>query len=129
MRLGLDYIDKLLIQVIKIIKKNNLNVIWMCDPMHGNTITTKYGHKTRNFNTIQLELEQFFKICIQENIIPGGVHFELTGENVTECLGGMNNLQDIDLNEHYQTACDPRLNNEQSLELAFLISELLTKGE
>ena len=97
--------------------------------MHGNTITTKSGYKTRSFNTIQLELEKFFKICYNEDVIPAGVHIELTGENVTECIGGMNNIQDTDLNQYYQTACDPRLNNEQSLEMAFSIADYINKGE
>ena len=69
------------------------------------------------------------KICYENHVIPAGVHFELTGENVTECTGGMKNIQDIDLNQYYQTACDPRLNNEQSLEMAFLISDYINKGE
>ena len=126
-RLGVNYVSDLLPKIVQIIKDNDLNIIWMCDPMHGNTITSKTGYKTRNFNTIKEELEIFFKICYENNVIPAGVHFELTGENVTECTGGMKNIQDIDLNQYYQTACDPRLNNEQSLELAFLITDLLRK--
>ena len=128
-RLGVNYVSDLLPKIVKIIKNNDLNIIWMCDPMHGNTITSKTGYKTRNFNTIKEELEIFFKICYENNVIPAGVHFELTGENVTECTGGMKNIQDIDLNQYYQTACDPRLNNEQSLEMAFLISDYINKGE
>ena len=93
--------------------------------MHGNTITAKNGYKTRNFETIIKELITFFEICNTENVIRGGVHFELTGENVTECLGGINNIRDVDLDLRYETTCDPRLNNEQSLEIAFLISKLL----
>ena len=85
------------------------------------------GLKTRNFDTIKQEIEYFFNIHQQQGTIPGGVHFELTGDNVTECTGGIKNIQDNDLTEHYQTACDPRLNNEQSLEMGFLIAELLQK--
>ena len=99
----------------------------MCDPMHGNTIITNNTIKTRDFNTIKEELENFFLIHTEEKTIPAGVHFELTGEDVTECLGGMNNITNSDLNQFYNTACDPRLNYEQSLEMAFLISNLLQK--
>ena len=113
--------------MIEEVAKNNINVLWLCDPMHGNTIQTKTGLKTRNFDTIKQEIEYFFNIHNEYQTIPGGVHFELTGDNVTECIGGINNIQDINLTEHYQTACDPRLNNEQSLEMGFLIAELLQK--
>ncbi|MDG2164612.1 MAG: 3-deoxy-7-phosphoheptulonate synthase, partial [Flavobacteriales bacterium] len=91
------------------------------------TIKSHNGYKTRNFKTIINELESFFNIHNTEKTIPGGVHIELTGENVTECLGGINDIQDKDLDLRYQTACDPRLNNEQSLEIAFLISKLIKK--
>ena len=104
-------------------------MIWFCDPMHGNTISAKNGYKTRSFETIIKELKSFFDIHRNENTIPGGVHLELTGEDVTECLGGIKNIQDNELDKRYETTCDPRLNNEQSLEIAFLISELLTKGD
>ena len=97
--------------------------------MHGNTIRAKNGYKTRNFNTIMDELKSFFQIHKQSNTIPGGVHLELTGDNVTECLGGINNIKDEDLDLRYETTCDPRLNNEQSLEVAFLIADLLKKGK
>ena len=97
--------------------------------MHGNTINSINGYKTRNFNTIKTEIDAFFSIHHQCNTIPAGVHFELTGDNVTECLGGINNVKDIDLEQYYQTACDPRLNNEQSLEMGFLIADLLQKGD
>jgi 3-deoxy-7-phosphoheptulonate synthase len=95
--------------------------------MHGNTYKTETGYKTRHFNTILKEIQQFFAIHQELSTIPGGVHFELTGHNVTECLGGAQEIRDNDLKERYETACDPRLNNEQSLELAFLITELLRK--
>ena len=126
-RLGINYINEILPQLINKVVKNNINVLWLCDPMHGNTIETKVGLKTRNFDTIKQEIEYFFNIHHEYQTIPAGVHFELTGDNVTECIGGINNIQDIDLTEHYQTACDPRLNNEQSLEMGFLIAELLQK--
>ena len=93
--------------------------------MHGNTYKTKTGYKTRHFDTILEELEHFFAIHRAEGTVPGGVHFELTGDNVTECLGGAREINDTDLCKKYETACDPRLNNEQSLELAFLMTDLL----
>ena len=93
--------------------------------MHGNTIKSQNGYKTRQFKTIINELESFFNIHMSSNTIPGGVHIELTGENVTECLGGINDIKDKDLDLRYETACDPILNNEQSLEIAFLISKLI----
>tara|TARA_Y100000590_G_C15703333_1_gene1007616 strand:- start:516 stop:1856 length:1341 start_codon:yes stop_codon:yes gene_type:complete len=128
-RLGAKTINNMLPKIIKKIKDNKLNVIWMCDPMHGNTIQLKNGIKTRDFNTIKQELENFFSIHNFESTVPAGVHFELTGEDVTECLGGVNKIKNSDLKQYYSTACDPRLNYEQSLEMAFLISNLLPKQE
>ena len=126
-RLGINYIEDILPKLIEVVEKNNLNILWLCDPMHGNTITTDKGIKTRNFDTIKKEIEIFFAIHNKYNTIPGGLHFELTGDSVTECIGGIKNIKDDDLEEYYQTACDPRLNNEQSLEMAFLTAELLQK--
>tara|TARA_B100000029_G_scaffold367010_2_gene360431 strand:+ start:1851 stop:3194 length:1344 start_codon:yes stop_codon:yes gene_type:complete len=129
-RLGYDSIAKFLPALIKKIQSEDLNVLWFCDPMHGNTITAKNGYKTRNFDTIINELKLFFDIHHRFNSIPAGVHLEMTGDNVTECLGGLKNIQDKDLDLRYETTCDPRLNNEQSLEIAFLIAALLKhKGE
>ena len=124
-RMGTDKINDYLPQLIHRATSENLNLLWICDPMHGNTYKTKNGYKTRHFNAILKEIQQFFAIHQKLGTIPGGVHFELTGDNVTECLGGAQEISDIDLKERYETACDPRLNNEQSLELAFLITELL----
>ena len=124
-RLGADNIDKILPKIIKNVKYFGNEVIWFCDPMHGNTIKSKNGYKTRNFNTIIDELKSFFQILKTENIFPGGVHLELTGEKVTECLGGINNIKDVDLDLRYESTCDPRLNVEQSLEVAFLISKFI----
>ena len=126
-RLGINYIQEIFPKLIETVAKYQLNVLWLCDPMHGNTIQTKAGLKTRNFDTIKQEIEYFFTIHHHYNTIPAGLHFELTGDNVTECIGGINNVQDVNLKEHYQTACDPRLNNEQSLEMGLLIAELLQK--
>jgi len=96
--------------------------------MHGNTSVTSSGHKTRNFDHIREELKHFVEVHRKFGTVPGGVHFELTGENVTECMGGARNIQDHEVAERYETACDPRLNNEQSLEMAFLIAEMLSAG-
>ena len=126
-RMGADKINDYLPQLINRATSENLNLLWICDPMHGNTYKTETGYKTRHFNTILKEIQQFFAIHQELSTIPGGVHFELTGHNVTECLGGAQEIRDNDLKERYETACDPRLNNEQSLELAFLITELFRK--
>jgi len=124
-RLGEKNIEKILPKIIEKVKYYGHEIIWFCDPMHGNTVKSKNGYKTRHFKTIINELESFFNIHNSEKTIPGGVHIELTGKNVTECLGGINDIQDKDLDLRYETACDPRLNNEQSLEIAFLISKLI----
>ena len=125
--MGADKINDYLPPLIKRAKSEKLNLLWICDPMHGNTYKTENGFKTRHFNTILKEIQQFFAIHKGRGTIPGGVHFELTGDNVTECVGGAQEISDNDLKNRYETACDPRLNNEQSLELAFLITELLRK--
>ena len=124
-RMGANGIRSKLPSLVRKIKENGKNVLWICDPMHANTYQTENGYKTRHFDTILEELEHFFAIHRAEKTIPGGVHFELTGDNVTECLGGAREINDQDLKSRYQTACDPRLNNEQSLELAFLVTDLL----
>lgn len=127
-RMGADTVRSKLPPLIKAIQENGKKVLWVCDPMHGNTYKTENGYKTRHFDTILEELEHFFAIHRAERTIPGGVHFELTGDNVTECLGGAREISASDLNSRYETACDPRLNNEQSLELAFLVTDLLRNG-
>ena len=124
-RMGADIIRRQLPPLIRAVKDKGHNVLWICDPMHGNTYKSKTGYKTRHFDTILEELEHFFAIHRAEGTIPGGVHFELTGANVTECTGGAREISDEDLEIKYETACDPRLNNEQSLELAFLVTDLL----
>jgi len=126
-RMGAENIQNVLPKLINKIKKEQQNVLWICDPMHGNTYKASTGYKTRSFTTILEEINQFFTIHKQSGTIPGGVHFELTGADVTECIGGARNIADEDLQYKYETACDPRLNNEQSLELAFLITDLLRK--
>lgn len=124
-RLGVKAIEKALPTLLREIKREGHNVVWSCDPMHANTYTAASGHKTRNFNDILSELTCFFEIHWSEGTIPGGVHFEMTGENVTECTGGARNIVDAELARNYLTTCDPRLNAEQSLEVAFQIADMI----
>lgn len=124
-RLGKDRIGDVLPPLLREMKREGYNIVWSCDPMHANTFTSESGHKTRNFNDILSEVTSFFDIHWAEDTVPGGVHFELTGENVTECVGGARDIDDEDLNINYQTTCDPRLNAEQSLEVAFQIAEMI----
>ena len=102
-------------------------MIWACDPMHGNTIKAASGYKTRPFNAILREVENFFDVCQAEGAYPGGLHVEMTGKNVTECTGGAQSISDSDLSSRYHTYCDPRLNADQALELAFLVAERLRR--
>ena len=128
-RYGEDNIDKHLPGLVEAITKNNKNVLWISDPMHGNTFKTIDDIKTRDFSTILDELKKFFSIHNRLGSIPGGVHFELTGNNVTECIGGSQKISSEDLKYHYESACDPRLNNQQSLELAYLITNLINNNQ
>jgi 3-deoxy-7-phosphoheptulonate synthase len=100
-------------------------VVWAIDPMHGNTLVANNGYKTRPFDRILSEVQSFIQIAESEGVHPGGVHLEMTGQNVTECLGGARALSEGDLGDRYHTHCDPRLNGEQALELAFLVAEKL----
>ena len=102
-------------------------MVWSCDPMHGNTITSATGYKTRPFDLILKEVRSFFEVHAAEGTYAGGVHLEMTGQNVTECTGGARAITDEDLNDRYHTVCDPRLNAEQAIDLAFLLAELLKK--
>ncbi|MEE9272565.1 MAG: 3-deoxy-7-phosphoheptulonate synthase class II [Robiginitomaculum sp.] len=124
-RYGADQVAKELPMLARIVKKEGKNVVWSCDPMHGNTLKTKSGYKTRPFDRILLEVKNFMRVLHSENCWPGGVHFEMTGQNVTECIGGAKAVREEDLSSRYHTHCDPRLNADQSLELAFLIAEEL----
>lgn len=124
-RFGAKDIEKHMPPLVRAVKKSGLNVVWSCDPMHANTFTAESGHKTRSFEDILSELRCFFELHWAEGTVPGGVHFELTGDNVTECVGGARNLADEHLSRNYQTTCDPRLNAEQSLEMAFQIAEMI----
>ncbi|MBY8975003.1 3-deoxy-7-phosphoheptulonate synthase class II [Rhodobacteraceae bacterium NNCM2] len=112
---------------IRAVQAEGRNVVWSCDPMHGNTIKSPTGYKTRPFNQVLAEVREFFDVHEAEGTYAGGVHFEMTGQDVTECTGGMRDVTDEDLSDRYHTACDPRLNASQSLELAFLLAEELEK--
>ena len=126
-RMGSEKVFDHLPKLIKKIQSEGKKVIWCCDPMHGNTIKSSNGYKTRKVSQILSEVDNFFNVHKTEGSYPGGVHFEMTGSNVTECLGGANEVKESDLGSRYHTHCDPRLNGSQSLELAFLISDLLKK--
>ena len=111
--------------MVRAIKREGRIVLWSCDPMHGNTITSSTGYKTRPFDKILQEVKAFFAAHAAEGTYAGGVHLEMTGQNVTECTGGARSISDQELNDRYHTVCDPRLNAEQSIDMAFLIAELL----
>jgi len=124
-RFGAKDIEKYMPPLVRAIKKEGMSVVWSCDPMHANIRKAETGHKTRSFDDILSELRCFFELHWAEGTVPGGVHFELTGDNVTECTGGARQLADAQLGDNYLTTCDPRLNAEQSLEMAFQIAEMI----
>lgn len=124
-RLGNNKVRDLLPPIIEKVQAAGHQVIWQCDPMHGNTHESSTGYKTRHFDRIVDEVQGFFEVHRALGTHPGGIHVEITGENVTECLGGAQDISDHDLAGRYETACDPRLNTQQSLELAFLVAEML----
>ena len=128
-RYGSEKVSEYLPKLVQIVKSEGLNVVWCCDPMHGNTIKSSNGFKTRPFGKVLSEVKSFFAIHKTEGTYPGGVHFEMTGKDVTECIGGSQEIEEEDLSSRYHTACDPRLNASQSLELAFLIAEELQTFE
>ena len=124
-RMGNGNVRTALPPIVEAVEATGHKVIWQCDPMHGNTHESSTGYKTRHFDRIVDEVQGFFEVHRAIGSHPGGVHVELTGENVTECLGGAQDISDADLAGRYETACDPRLNTQQSLELAFLVAEML----
>ncbi|MGZ8386971.1 MAG: class II 3-deoxy-7-phosphoheptulonate synthase [Rhodoplanes sp.] len=126
-RFGADKVGEMLPPLVRAVKREQRNVVWSCDPMHGNTITSASGYKTRPFDRILQEVKTFFTVHAGEGTIAGGVHLEMTGQNVTECTGGARAITDEDLDSRYHTFCDPRLNADQSIDLAFLLAELLKK--
>ena len=126
-RMGADKIGERLPKILREIKREGLNIVYSIDPMHGNTIKAANGYKTREFDKILAEVQSFFDIHRAEGTYAGGVHLEMTGQDVTECTGGSFKLSQEDLAQRYETQCDPRLNADQALELAFLIAELIKK--
>ena len=126
-RFGYGNVEKFLPPLIKTIEKEGKNVIWSCDPMHGNTIKSDSGRKTRRFDNILQEVKSNIEVHQSEGSHAGGIHLEMTGQNVTECTGGLDDITDSDLNDRYHTHCDPRLNANQAIELAFLIGDGLNK--
>jgi 3-deoxy-7-phosphoheptulonate synthase len=124
-RMGSDLVEAKLPPLIRAVKREGRTVVWACDPMHGNTVESSTGYKTRHFDRILDEVRRFFAVHRAEGTHPGGVHIEMTGQDVTECVGGAQAITEANLSDRYHTHCDPRLNAEQSLELAFLIAEAL----
>jgi 3-deoxy-7-phosphoheptulonate synthase len=124
-RMGSGLVEEKLPPLIRAVANAERRVVWVCDPMHGNTFSSAGGLKTRRFDDILTEIKAFFVVCQQEGVAPGGVHLELTHEDVTECLGGAEEILDQHLETRYQALCDPRLNARQSLDLAFQIGEML----
>ncbi len=125
-RFGAGAVGEHLPRLIKAVEEEGANVVWTCDAMHGNTIKSSTGYKTRPFDSVLREVREFFGVHAAEGTVPGGVHFEMTGQDVTECTGGVRAVSEEDLSDRYHTACDPRLNASQSLELAFLVAEELS---
>ncbi|MEN9803748.1 MAG: hypothetical protein RIS41_595, partial [Actinomycetota bacterium] len=124
-RMGADKVEASLRPLLRAVTDAGHPVVWACDPMHANTFTSSSGHKTRHFDDIMREILGFVNAHRAEGTWPGGIHVELTGDNVTECLGGADDLQVSDLVDRYQTVCDPRLNGRQGLDLAFAVAELI----
>jgi 3-deoxy-7-phosphoheptulonate synthase len=127
-RMGADHVGERLAPLLRAVKESGHPVVWICDPMHGNILRTASGRKTRHFDAIMREIEGFFAACHAEGVWPGGVHLEYTGDNVTECLGGSEDLAEEQLDDRYETLCDPRLNGRQALDLAFRLAELMRRA-
>jgi len=126
-RMGAKEVESKLPPLLRAAQELDFCPLWVCDPMHGNGITTKTGYKTRRFDDVVSEVEGFFQAHRAEGTHPGGIHVELTGDEVTECLGGSQNIDELGLETRYESLCDPRLNHQQSLELAFLVAEELSR--
>jgi 3-deoxy-7-phosphoheptulonate synthase len=124
-RMGPDNIKRVLPGLIRAVEREGRKVVWSCDPMHANTVKSSTGYKTRHFDQILLEVQAFFEVHKAEGTHAGGVHFEMTGKDVTECIGGSQAIGEDNLSERYDTFCDPRLNATQVLELSFLLAEQL----
>ncbi len=126
-RMGADHVRAKLPPLLSAVNKHGASVVWCCDPMHGNTVKASSGYKTRRVDDIFKEVQGFFDAHDEVGTYPGGVHFEMTGKNVTECVGGVVEVTEERLGDRYHTHCDPRLNAGQALELAFLIADLMKK--
>ncbi len=126
-RMGADNVAEHLPPLLRAVRRAGHPVVWACDPMHGNTYAHESGYKTRHFDAVMHEVEQFFACCTEHDVWPGGVHVELTGDNVTECLGGGDEVRGEDLESRYETRCDPRLNARQGLDLAFRLADLVRR--
>jgi 3-deoxy-7-phosphoheptulonate synthase len=126
-RMGAEKVRSGLPPLLRAVKAHGANVVWCCDPMHGNTIKASSGYKTRRVDDVMAEVTGFFDAHDEIGTYPGGVHFEMTGQNVTECVGGVVDVTEASLGDRYHTHCDPRLNGAQALELAFLLADLLKR--
>jgi 3-deoxy-7-phosphoheptulonate synthase len=126
-RMGATQVRDKLPSIVQKVDASGVPVVWVCDPMHGNTRESNGGYKTRLFDDVIAEVEGYFEVHRDLGTFPGGIHIELTGDDVTECVGGTGGVEEADLHQRYETACDPRLNREQSLELAFLVADMLIK--
>lgn len=126
-RFGHDKVEQHLPELIRAVKREGRSVVWSCDPMHGNTVKATNGYKTRPFDQITGEIKSFFAVHQAEGTYAGGLHLEMTGKNVTECTGGARAVSEADLADRYHTHCDPRLNAEQAIEVAFMVADLLKK--
>jgi 3-deoxy-7-phosphoheptulonate synthase len=126
-RMGAGQIREALPPIVEKVTASGAAITWICDPMHGNTFESASGYKTRDFDDVVDEVRGFFEVHQGLDTVPGGIHVELTGNDVTECIGGAEKILDADLNKRYETVCDPRLNHQQSLELAFLVAEMLSR--
>jgi len=127
-RMGADKVKEMFPKLLRAVKTEGKNILWSCDPMHGNTIKAANDYKTREFNNIVKEIKNFFDIHKAEGTVAGGIHLEMTGKEVTECVGGGQNILEEDLSSRYHTHCDPRLNASQALEVAFLIADNLKEA-
>jgi 3-deoxy-7-phosphoheptulonate synthase len=126
-RMGAARVGDLLPPIVEKVAASNPDVLWVCDPMHGNTREAASGQKTRSFDDVVAEVRGFFAVHRELGTVPGGLHVELTGDDVTECVGGTAGVEEHQLGDRYESACDPRLNREQALELAFLVAEMLRR--
>jgi 3-deoxy-7-phosphoheptulonate synthase len=124
-RMGAELVEDRLRPILRAVRSAGHPVVWACDPMHANTYTAVSGRKTRDFDDICAEIGGFVRAHSAEGTWPGGIHVELTGDDVTECIGGADKILDSQLDDRYQTVCDPRLNGRQSLDLAFRIADLI----